>query len=62
VFAMRTMRRRHDDAQSERHPVNAHVQETADDAAEHKKAQRPKMKWHGGPIVRIKNIVKKIVH
>src|SRR5665213_3665978 len=52
VFAMRAMRRRRDDAQFQRHPVNADVQKAADDAAERKKANRPEMKRNERPIFR----------
>jgi hypothetical protein len=38
------MRRRANETLIERHPVNADIQETADDAAPHEKDQRPEMK------------------
>lgn len=49
------MRRRTDDAEAERHPVNTNVQKTADDASEKEKRDGPKMKWDLGPNLGIKH-------
>jgi hypothetical protein len=49
------MRLGRDDAHAQRHPVDAHVQKTADDAAKREKNQRPKMERQEGQIVRAEN-------
>ena len=49
--------RRRDDAHAQRQPVDAHVQKTAGDAAEHEKAQRPEMERHEGPVVCVEHRV-----
>ncbi len=50
IFAMRTVRRRRDDAHAQRQPVDADVQEAPHDAAEHDEAQRPEVERHEGPV------------
>ena len=55
ITAVRTVRWRPDDILPARHPVNAHVQKTSDDTAEHKKDQRPELHRHRGPDFGIKD-------
>lgn len=62
IFAMRTMRWRRDDAQAQRHSVNADIQKAAHHAAKHKKAQRPKMERHRRPVMWIENGVSAHIH
>jgi hypothetical protein len=51
------MRPGRDDAHAQRHPVDAHVQKTADDAAQREKNQRPEMERQEGPVVSAENRV-----
>jgi hypothetical protein len=41
--AVRAMRRRADETLAARHPINADIQETADNGAENEKRDRPEM-------------------
>src|SRR5258706_7501147 len=49
------MRGRRNHTLPQGHPMNAHVQKTADHRSEYKEHQRPKMKRHSRPIVRVEN-------
>ena len=49
IAAMRTMRRRRDNTQPSRQPVNADVKKAADRAAKHEKGKRPEVEGHRCP-------------
>jgi hypothetical protein len=51
------MRLRREDTHAQRQPMDAHVQKTADNAAEDEEDERPKMEWHKRPVVRVENRV-----
>ncbi len=48
------MRRRRDKAHVARHPVNANIQETANDGAKDESRKGPEVEWDGGPDLGIK--------
>jgi hypothetical protein len=51
------MRSGRDDAHAQRQPVDAHVQKTADNAAEGEEDERPKMERDRRPIVWVEDRV-----
>lgn len=60
ILTIRTMRTWVNDALFQRHPVDAHVEETADHRAEQKEDDGPKVKRDPRPKFRVKHVIKSV--